>query len=124
MTDQMIGRQLANFRVERLIGQGGMATVYLGQDVKLQRPVAIKVIDKRYKNDPAYTSRFIKEARMMAKWRHENLIQIFYADEEKGHSYYVMEYVDGNDLSTVMSMYADEGELMPIADVLRTEFRG
>ena len=119
MTDQMIGRQLANFRVERLIGQGGMATVYLGQDVKLQRPVAIKVIDKRYKNDPAYTSRFIKEARMMAKWRHENLIQIFYADEEKGHSYYVMEYVDGNDLSTVMSMYADEGELMPIADVLR-----
>ncbi|HMX18388.1 MAG TPA: serine/threonine-protein kinase [Anaerolineales bacterium] len=119
MTDQMIGQQLANFRVERLIGQGGMATVYLGQDVKLQRPVAIKVIDKRYKNDPAYTSRFIKEARMMAKWRHQNLIQIYYADEEKGYSYYVMEYVDGNDLSTVMEMYAEEGELMPIADVLR-----
>ncbi len=119
MTDQMIGLQLANFRVKRLIGQGGMAAVYLGQDVKLQRSVAIKVIDKRYKNDPAYISRFIKEARMMAKWRHENLVQIYYADEEKGFSYYVMEYVDGNDLSTVMEMYADQNELMPIPDVLR-----
>ncbi len=115
----MIGQQLANFRVERLIGQGGMAAVYLGQDVKLQRPVAVKVIDKRYKNDPAYAARFVKEARMMAKWRHENLIQIYYADDTKEYSYYVMEYVDGSDLSTVMEMYADEGELMPIEDVLR-----
>ena len=119
MKDPMIGQQLANFRVERLIGQGGMATVYYGQDIKLQRPVAIKIIDKCYKNDPAHASRFVNEARMMAKWRHENLIQIYYADDAQGYSYYVMEYVDGNDLSTVMSIYAEDDELMPITDVLR-----
>ena len=119
MKDPLIGQQLANFRVERLIGQGGMATVYYGQDIKLQRPVAIKVIDKRFKNDPAYAARFVNEARMMAKWRHENLIQIYYADDTQGFSYYAMEYVDGNDLSTVMSMYAEEKELMPISDMLR-----
>ena len=119
MKDPLIGQQLANFRVERLLGQGGMATVYFGIDVKLQRPVAIKVIDKRYKNEPAYASRFVNEARMMAKWRHENIIQIYYADDAQGYSYYVMEYVDGQDLSTVMSAYTEDGELMPIVDVLR-----
>jgi len=119
MKDPLIGQQLANFRVERLLGQGGMATVYFGQDIKLQRSVAIKVIDKRYKNDPVYASRFVNEARMMAKWRHDNIIQIYYADDTQGYSYYVMEYVDGHDLSTVMSVYADDDELMPISDVLR-----
>jgi serine/threonine protein kinase len=119
MKDPLIGQQLANFRVERLLGQGGMATVYLGLDIKLQRAVAIKVIDKHYKNQPAYAARFVNEARMMAKWRHENIIQIYYADDIPGYSYYVMEYVDGQDLSSVMSVYADDGELMPIADVLR-----
>ena len=48
--DSLIGRQLANFRIERLLGRGGMATVYAGQDVKLQRPVAIKIIDARYQD--------------------------------------------------------------------------
>jgi len=119
MKDPMIGQQLANFRVERLLGQGGMATVYYGLDVSLQRPVAIKVIDKRYRDNPVYTTRFIKEARMMAKWRHENLIQIYYAGEKLGFSYYVMEYVDGDDLSAVMAIYADEGAQMPNEDVLR-----
>jgi len=119
MKDPMIGQQLANFRVERLLGQGGMATVYYGLDISLQRPVAIKVIDKRYRNVPAYTTRFINEARMMAKWRHENLIQIYYAGEKQGYSYYVMEYVDGEDLSTVMSAYAEDDTQMPNEDVLR-----
>lgn len=119
MKDPLIGQQLANFRVQRMLGQGGMATVYFGEDIKLERSVAIKVIEKRLKNDPAIAQRFVNEARMMAKWRHENIIQIYYADDAQGYSYYVMEYVDGQDLATVMSVYADEGKLMPIADVLR-----
>jgi len=119
MKDPLIGQQLANFRVERLLGRGGMATVYFGQDIKLQRPVAIKVIEKRYRGDPAIAQRFVNEARMMAKWRHENIIQIYYADDAQGYSYYVMEYVDGQDLASVMQVYADEHTLMPIADVLR-----
>ena len=77
MNDPLIGKQLANFLVERLLGQGGMATVYFGTDVKLHRAVAIKVLDKRYKKHPAYATRFVNEARMMAKWRHENIIQIY-----------------------------------------------
>ena len=119
MKDPLIGQQIANYRIERLLGQGGMATVYYGLDVKLNRHVAIKFIDKRYKSNPVYASRFVNEARMMAKWRHENIIQIYYADDTQGYSYYAMEYVDGQDLSKVMELYQEEGELMPIDDVLR-----
>ena len=119
MKDPLIGQQISNYRIERLLGQGGMATVYYGLDVKLNRHVAIKFIDRRYKNNPVYASRFVNEARMMAKWHHENIIQIYYADDTQGYSYYAMEYVDGQDLSKVMALYLEEGELMPIDDVLR-----
>lgn len=119
MKDPLIGTTLANFKVERLLGQGGMAMVYFGHDVKLHRPVAIKVLDKRYKNHPAYAGRFVNEARMMAKWRHENIVQIYYADDAPGFPYYVMEYVDGQDLGAIMNLYREENTLMPIADALR-----
>jgi serine/threonine protein kinase len=119
MNDPLIGQQLGNFRVEHLLGSGGMAQVYYGMDVKLQRPVAIKVIDTRYRKDPAYTERFLKEARVMAKWRHENIVQVYYADDEAGLLYYVMELIDGQDLASLMAYYVDAGELMPIADILR-----
>jgi serine/threonine protein kinase len=119
MTDPLIGKQLANFRIERLLGQGGMATVYFGQDIKLHRLVAIKVLDKRYRKHPAYASRFVAEARMMAKWRHENIIQIYYADDAEDVSYYAMDYVDGEDLSAILDSYHYQSKLMPIADVIR-----
>ncbi len=113
------GRQLANFRIERLLGRGGMAQVYFGHDVKLQRPVAIKVIDARYRGNVSFAERFIREARTAATWRHENILQVYYADEEDGLYYFVMEYIDGLDLAQLLSQYLAEGELMPHADVLR-----
>lgn len=119
MTDPLIGKQLANFRVERLLGQGGMATVYFGQDIKLHRPVAIKVLDKRYRKHPAYATRFVNEARMMAKWHHENIIQIYYADDSQGFSYYVMDYVDGEDLSAYLDAHHYQSKLISTDEVLR-----
>ncbi len=117
--DPLIGRQLANFRIERLLGQGGMAQVYFGHDVKLQRPVAIKVIDARYRGDVAYAERFVREARTIALWRHENIVQVYYADEQDGLYYYAMEYISGPDLAQLIAEYTSAGELMPHEDVLR-----
>jgi serine/threonine protein kinase len=117
--DPLIGRKLANFLIERILGRGGMAQVYFGHDIKLQRPVAIKVIDARYRDKPAYAQRFVKEARAVAKWRHENIIQIYYADDEAGLYYYAMEFIDGQDLATVLASYAANGEVMPFEEVLR-----
>ena len=117
--DPLIGRQLANYRVDRLIGRGGMAQVYYGWDVKLERPVAIKLIDVRYRDDPAYAERFVREARSVAKWRHENIVQIYYADDQDGLYYFAMEFIEGLSLRELLSQYAIEGELMPHDDVLR-----
>ena len=117
--DPLIGRQLANFRIERLLGQGGMAQVYFGHDVKLQRPVAIKVIDARFRGSTSYAERFVREARTIALWRHENILHVYYADEEDGLYYYAMEFIDGPDLAQLLAEYASTGELMPYADVLR-----
>jgi serine/threonine protein kinase len=118
MDDPLIGQQLANFRVERVLGRGGMAQVYYGQDIKLERPVAIKVIDARYRDKPAYARRFVNEARVLAKWHHQHIVQIYYADDEDGLYYYVMEYIDGQNLATIIDSYAVDGELMPVEDVL------
>ncbi len=96
-----------------------MAEVYYGWDVKLRRPVAIKVFDVRNRANLSQANRFIQEARMMAKWRHNNIVPIYYAGDETGLFYYVMEYIDGYDLASIMSVYVEKGELMPIPDVLR-----
>ena len=117
--DPLIGRQLANFRLERVLGRGGMAQVYYGMDVKLQRPVAVKVIDARFRDNPAYAQRFVREAQAVASWRHENIAQIYYADEQDGLYYFAMEYIDGLDLGRVLTNYASKDELMPQVDVLR-----
>jgi serine/threonine protein kinase len=117
--DPLIGRQLANFRIERLLGRGGMAQVYYGRDVKLIRPVAIKVIDSSYRGNQAYARRFVQEARTVAAWRHENIIQIYYADNEGDLYYFVMEYIEGLDLASLLARYFKDGELMPHADVIR-----
>lgn len=117
--DPLIGQRLANFRIERLIGHGGMAQVYYGQDVTLHRPVAIKVIDVRYRGSESYAERFVREARTVATWRHENILQVFYADIQEGLYYFVMEYIDGPDLAQLLAQYAEDGEIMPHEDVLR-----
>lgn len=117
--DPLIGRTLANFKVERAIGRGGMAQIYYGQDIKLKRPVALKVIDARHRGKPAYAKRFVREAQTIAKWRHENIIQIYYADDKDGLYYFVMEHIDGQDLSQMMAKYKGRGRKIPQAEVLR-----
>lgn len=117
--DPLIGRRLANFEIERPLGRGGMAQVYYGHDVKLRRPVAIKVIDARYRDKPAYAERFVREAQTIATWRHENIIQIHYADDQDGFYYFVMEYVDGDDLAKILADYKINGQQIADSEVLR-----
>ena len=119
MDDPLIGKRLSNFIIEKKLGHGGMAQVYYGQDVKLQRPVAIKVIDAQYRSDPNYAERFIREARSIARWRHENIIQVYYADDQDGLYYYVMEHIDGVDLADLINDYATKQKMLPHSEVLR-----
>jgi tRNA A-37 threonylcarbamoyl transferase component Bud32 len=117
--DPLIGSKISNFRIERLIGRGGMARVYYAWDERLQRPVALKVIDERYRGDPAYTERFIHEASYVATWRHPNILQVYFAGEEDGLYYYVMEYIPGRDLGQILAELKSAGKLLPASEVLR-----
>jgi len=118
MSDALIGKQLNNFRIERLLGRGGMAQVYYGTDVGLNRPVAIKVIDERWREDEQFTARFISEAQTIATWRHDNIIQVYYAGNEDDLYYFVMEYIDGEDLTDYMYIRHHKGELIPYENVI------
>ena len=120
--DPLIGQQLANFRLERVIGRGGMATVYYARDVKLNRPVAVKVIDARYRGNPSYADRFIRESQVVATWRHPNILQVYYADDETELYYFVMEYVNGLDLRGLIDQYIEDNAAMPYEDILRIGF--
>lgn len=118
-SDPLIGKQLSNFRLERLLGRGGMGQVYYGRDIRLNRPVAVKVIGSLFRKNPAYARRFVQEAQTVAGWRHENIAHVYYADEQDELYYFAMEYIDGMDLGEVLLRYTSKGELIPQADALQ-----
>ena len=86
------------YRVDALIGRGGMADVYRGADVVLDRDVAIKVLTER---DDGERDRFLREARSMARLNHRNVVAVYDAGRDDGWSYIVMELVDGRTLDAV-----------------------
>jgi eukaryotic-like serine/threonine-protein kinase len=85
--------------VERILGRGGMATVYLGRDVVLDRPVALKVLAEHFAGDESFRERFLREARLAAKFVHPNVVQVYDVGEDERGPFIVMEYVEGETLA-------------------------
>ncbi len=98
------------YRVDRRIGDGGMAEVYLGHDLLLNRPVAIKALRAQYASTPGFRTRFEREAQAVAGFTHPNIIDIYDVGEERGTPYIVMEYVRGQTLKTIIE---EEGPFAP-----------
>src|SRR5262249_1525625 len=96
---EFIGR----FRVIRSLGEGGMGSVYLAQDPKLDRSVAIKLLKE---DSPDLRERFEREARTAAKLRHPNIVSIFDVDEYEDHPFIAMEYVPGETLAEIVKRRA------------------
>jgi len=88
-----------HFVLDREIGRGGMGVVYQGLDVKLERPVAIKVLPEVLGDVPDVRERFLREARTAAKLSHQNIVPIYRADESGGVVFIVMALVDGESLA-------------------------
>ena len=86
------GLDFAGYRVEEVIGRGGMGVIYRGTDLQLGRPVAIKLIAAEHAADPWVRRRFEREARLMASID-PNVIPVYAAGEQDGHLYLVMRYV-------------------------------
>ncbi|NLT27404.1 MAG: Stk1 family PASTA domain-containing Ser/Thr kinase [Microbacteriaceae bacterium] len=94
--DTVIGRLIDDrYQVRSLIARGGMATVYVATDVRLERRVAIKIMHDHLAADEAFRARFIREARAAAKLAHPNLVNVYDQGEDGPLAYMVMEYVPG-----------------------------
>src|SRR4051794_13835409 len=117
MADLPIGSELAGCRVEEVLGTGGMGVIYRATELRLGRPVALKLIATEQASDPDVRDRFEREARLTAAIDHPNVIPVYGAGEEDGHLYLVMRYVPGTDLHALLRR---EGRLAPAraADVV------
>ncbi len=116
----MIGKQVGNYKIIGLIGKGGMAVVYRGQHLTLSRRiVAIKMLSTTLEHDPSFNERFFREADVMDRLKHPNIVTLYDFIEQDHHYFIVMEYVDGVALS---KMIKDANSPMPIA-MVRDVFR-
>ena len=91
------------YTVERLLGRGGMATVYLAHDRELDRTVAVKVLDERFAADEEVAGRFRREALTAARLGHPNVVAVYDTGVDEGAEYIVMEHVDGEGLDAVLA---------------------
>jgi len=99
--------RIGQYEIRAKIGSGGMGTVYLAFDPSLKREVAIKVLNQDLTGEAEFIARFHREAMLMAKLRHPNLVHIYAVGEDDVH-YFVMEYIKGRTLS---SLIRDAGRL-------------
>jgi serine/threonine-protein kinase len=121
-TDQLFADR---YRLERRLGVGGMATVQLAFDTRLERYVAVKLLAEHLAEDSSFVSRFRREALAAARLVHPNIVQVFDfgSDPHSGRNFIVMEYVDGQSCAEILR---DRGPLVPrdAVDILGQACRG
>ena len=97
-----VGAEFAGYRLEQLIGHGGMSIVYRAQHLRLERTVALKLLTPELSHDASFKERFTRESRLAASLDHPNVIPIYEAGEEDGVFYIAMRFVGGSTLKQVL----------------------
>ena len=97
-----IGQELLHYRIEGKIGQGGMGEVYVAEDTRLRRRVALKVLPQEMATDADRRSRFEREARVLAGLNHPNIVTLHSVEEADGIHFITMELVEGETLATIL----------------------
>jgi eukaryotic-like serine/threonine-protein kinase len=111
VADPLVGQVLdGRYRVQARIARGGMATVYVGHDTKLDRTVALKVMHTNLANDEEFVRRFIAEAKHAAALSHPSIVAVYDQGTDKGHVFLAMEYVPGR---TLRALLTERGRLGP-----------
>ncbi len=110
----LTGRRLGDYALLRQLGSGGMAVVYLAEQVSLRRPVAFKVLKKSLSGDPTFIRRFQNEAQAAARLVHANIVQIYEVSRVDGIHYMVQEYVPGQNLKQLLTRQG-KGLDLPLA---------
>jgi DNA-binding beta-propeller fold protein YncE/predicted Ser/Thr protein kinase len=97
------------YRIDRVLGRGGMSVVYLAEDLRLKRQVALKLLASSLAEDEAFRERFLEESQLAASLDHPNVVPIYAAGEADDELYIAMRYVEGHDLKVLLR----EGALEP-----------
>ena len=127
--NELAGQSLGGYLLEVEIGRGSMGMVYRGKQIALGREVAIKVLPHALAKDASYVARFIREAQIIAGLNHPNIVQIYDAGQQNRLLYFVMEYVQGPTLASLLQL---DGMIPPylaaeyaaqIADALDSAYR-
>ncbi len=98
----VIGRTLKHFKVVGSLGKGGMGEVWVAEDLKLHRRVALKILSSEFAADPAWQHRFKREAQAIAALNHPNIVMIYSIEECDGLRFFTMELVDGRTLAELI----------------------
>jgi serine/threonine protein kinase/tetratricopeptide (TPR) repeat protein len=114
----MIGEKIYQYEILEKLGSGGMGEVYLAEDTKLNRKVALKFLPDQYISDENFKIRFMREAQAAAKLNHPNIITIYEVNEHDGHPFIAMELAEGKSLDETIK----SGEL-PIAKIIDITFQ-
>lgn len=98
----LAGKEFNHYKVIRLLGAGGMGEVYLAEDTKLRRKIALKLLPPQFKTDPERKKRFEKEARAVSALNHPNIITIYEIEEAENISFMATEFIDGQTLRELL----------------------
>jgi serine/threonine protein kinase len=110
-TEPGLGTTLAGYRIQSLLGRGGMSAVYVAEDLRLKRQVALKVLAPALAEGEGFRDRFVRESQIAAGMEHPNIVPIYEAGESDGQLFIAMRWIRGTDLHRLLER---EGTLDPI----------
>jgi len=116
---EWVGQTLSKVLIEKRIGRGGMAEVYLGHHGTLKRAMVVKILYAHLSADPRHIARFHTEAQAVATLRHPNIVQVFDFDIVNGQPYIVMELLDGVSLELYLHSLRASSQTLPRESVIR-----
>lgn len=120
--ENMLGKELDNYKLEAFLGSGGMARVYLGVDKYSRQLAAVKVIDASFRDQFDYRARFEREAQAVSRLNHPQIIKLHRFGESNGIIYIAMQYVQGTDLAPILQACRTENATILLDDICRLAY--
>ena len=117
--NNLIGRVLGGrYRIDEILGQGGMSAVYKAYDPNLKRVVAVKTIHAHLADAAEFVNRFEEEATAVAQLRHANIVQVYDFDHDQGLYYMVQEFLPGETLQERLRRLNRVGKRLPLVEAV------